>query len=361
MNQKKRIEWIDYARVCAIVCVILCHATENSYRDVIFGERTIGPALWIIENTLFTIGRMGVPLFLAISGTLLLAKEKNVVSFYKKSLLPILLTTEIWFAADYLFVCVIQNQDFNPAQLILEMLFLQEPALSHMWYMPMIIGIYLFLPFLSKVMKQFENGSVFLVPFLVLFVTSVFIPTVNTFLSQGIFSTGSIEIQIDVSFGGGVYGLYLISGYFIGSRKILNRFSTECLAVIFLLAFILNTAGQYFLYSHSYFESDHLIWYTSIGIFVMGLLLFEFIRRGQGRVWKCFHIRASALARCSFGIYLIHKLVLECCITYLPLSMMKDIPEIILIGLISFFVSLAIVSAFCGKLKPVGKILFLIK
>lgn len=68
MNQAsgKRVEWIDYARISAILCVILCHAVESCYRPVILGEQRIGILPWIVENTLFTAGRLGVPVFLCI-------------------------------------------------------------------------------------------------------------------------------------------------------------------------------------------------------------------------------------------------------------------------------------------------------
>ena len=95
MTQKKREAWLDYARIFAILCVICCHAVENYYGAVVSGNERIDFVPWIVENTLFTIGRLGVPLFLAISGTLLLNREKDVFSFYKKSVLPLIVTTEI--------------------------------------------------------------------------------------------------------------------------------------------------------------------------------------------------------------------------------------------------------------------------
>ena len=52
MNQAsgKRVEWIDYARISAILCVILCHAVESCYRPVILGEQRIGILPWIVET-----------------------------------------------------------------------------------------------------------------------------------------------------------------------------------------------------------------------------------------------------------------------------------------------------------------------
>ena len=46
-----------------------------------------------------------------------------------------------------------------------------------------------------------------------------------------------------------------------------------------LLAFLLNTAGQRFLYSHGFYKTNGLYWYSDAAIFLMGLILFELLRR----------------------------------------------------------------------------------
>lgn len=72
-----------------------------------------------------------------------MGREYRVKEFYKSSLLPLVLTTEIWMIANYLFVCSpVQDHVFKIDELFREMLFLERPSLSHMWYMPMIIGVY---------------------------------------------------------------------------------------------------------------------------------------------------------------------------------------------------------------------------
>ena len=103
---RERKGWIDYARVCAVFCVVLCHATESFYGAVVRGEARIDTGLWMLENTLFTVGRLGVPLFLAITGALLLGRELEPGKFYRKSLFPLVGTTEIWIVLNYVFVCV---------------------------------------------------------------------------------------------------------------------------------------------------------------------------------------------------------------------------------------------------------------
>lgn len=155
---KSRKIWLDVVRATAILCVVLCHSVEAFYRPVLLGQLQVSFPLWNIENLLFTVGRMGVPLFLATTGALILPRDyPDVSAFYKKSLLPLFLTTEIWIFFNYIFCCVIEHQTFNISRLLLEMLFLKSSSLSHMWYMPVILGCYIALPFLSRLLQTSTN------------------------------------------------------------------------------------------------------------------------------------------------------------------------------------------------------------
>lgn len=65
---KSRKPWLDIIRATAILCVVLCHSVEAFYRPVLLGQLRLSFPFWNIENLLFTVGRIGVPLFLATTG-----------------------------------------------------------------------------------------------------------------------------------------------------------------------------------------------------------------------------------------------------------------------------------------------------
>ena len=114
------------------------------------------------DNT-FSISRLGVPIFLLLTGYLTLSKEINsdedVKKFYKRNLLPIVITTEIWIVLYTIFIWMWRKQEFNYIVLIKRMLFLDIDMFSNMWYMPMIIGMYIAIPFLSKIVKTYSMKS----------------------------------------------------------------------------------------------------------------------------------------------------------------------------------------------------------
>lgn len=359
--QKKREAWIDYVRILAILLVVLCHSVEAYYWSVMQGEEQIRFLPWLVENTLFIIGRLGVPLFLAISGTLLLGREYDIFSFYKKSVLPLVVTTEIWTIFNFLFACIVYKKPFTLALLLRQILFLDAPSLSHMWYMPMIIGIYIFIPFVSKLLQEYSRIRYYLIPMLLVGISSVLIPTITVFLNEDVLGELRIGLRIDTDFGGGVYGLYLIMGYFIGRKKILKKVKTLYLLAIMTICLIGNTAGQFYIYSHHYYKWDDLLWYTSLPIFLIGLSLFELFRRSERILENNNFAVVSALARGSFGIYLLHNPIKILCFRYLPMDHVNEMIKIIILFIMSAGLSIVILVPFLVKWKKAGKILFFIK
>lgn len=358
---RERKAWIDWARACAIFCVVLCHAAESCYGSVLRGEQRIGTALWLAENTLFTIGRLGVPLFLAITGVLLLGRELEPGKFYKKSLLPLFVTTEIWIVFNYLFVCIFQDVEFKLVDLISEMCFLRTLELSHMWYMPMILGVYLALPFLSMAVRAVQDVKAFRFPYLIGMIAFLVIPTINVFMAEAVPGGETLKFKLELDFMGGVYGLYLFGGYFIARYRLLGKVKSIYLLLTGMIAFAINTAGQYYLYINEFYKSTRLLWYSSVFIFVMGLILFELIRRIFDKEQAHTAGVVEVTARCSFGIYLLHKPILVLCMKYLPLEQWEVAADFVILLAAGLLISILLLLPFYGKWKKAGRLLFLIK
>lgn len=79
---KSRKPWLDIIRATAILCVVLCHSVEAFYRPVLLGQLRLSFPFWNIENLLFTVGRIGVPLFLATTGALMLPRCPGIIRMF---------------------------------------------------------------------------------------------------------------------------------------------------------------------------------------------------------------------------------------------------------------------------------------
>lgn len=297
---KQRIVWIDWARFLAIIFVVFCHSIEVEYFDVRFGNADVGFGTWLFQNVVFTIGRVGVPFFLMITGTLMLGRQHCVKEHYVKTVLPLLLTTEIWIVLNFIFVNWSKGIDIK--LLIAQMLFLKSPEMSHMWYMPMILGFYLVIPYLAKIIKDSTIKQIS-VPLLVAIIAFFCIPTYNAFAGEVIEKLPSVSTVIDISFLGGVYGVYMVLGFYIGQKKLLEKVPAWVLIMVVILSFCANTVCAHNFLQNRLFHTDIFGWYDSPFVLASSVALFEMVRR------ICKHEVAfiGYVARTSFGIYLLHN------------------------------------------------------
>ncbi len=111
---KKRIFWIDVVKVIAICMVIYAHVfwiIRDAKIDGTFAME------FFLKNSI--VVSLGVPLFMMVSGTLLFDKsftsKLDILAFYKRSLLPLVITAEIWIIAYSLVV----QESFSLKELLL--------------------------------------------------------------------------------------------------------------------------------------------------------------------------------------------------------------------------------------------------
>ena len=104
------------------------------------------------------IGRIGVPFFLMITGYLLLDRsydDERVCKFWTKNCKGLIIVTVLWsiIYALSLQVITLENSQVNFAEA-------GNLFFSHMWYMPMIIGMYISIPFVASALKHFNTETI---------------------------------------------------------------------------------------------------------------------------------------------------------------------------------------------------------
>ena len=141
-TEKERIFYYDALRAFAIIAVIICHL------DHFFGPLTT-PTQIIGQMAFHDIGRIGVPIFLMISGALLLNRSYPSLSgFLKRRFARIVYPFIFW-------IIIILGQlychSYN-AKFIWGV-FIGEPSIT--WYFWTLIGIYLFIPVINSFVKEY--------------------------------------------------------------------------------------------------------------------------------------------------------------------------------------------------------------
>jgi surface polysaccharide O-acyltransferase-like enzyme len=135
---------------------------------------------WVIVDIYQSIGRMGVPLFVMLTGALLLAPSKQgeeLGVFFKKRFSRIGLPFIFWAAAYFLWDAYVENQPVSQGFFVNG--FLVGPYFTF-WYLYMLMGLYLLTPFLRLMVAQ-ASEKIFKYFLVIWFVGSAIVPIVASF------------------------------------------------------------------------------------------------------------------------------------------------------------------------------------
>lgn len=322
LTKSSRMLYLDIARVVAIFLVCLNHAVNRSYSNYHgqMAEFLSTPLISTLFKTFCTVAsQFGVPLFLMISGVLLMKKSirsiDDIKLFYKHNLLGVFITAEIWYAIIYWFLVL-----FSPKyQYILDggittallgmvktMLFVDQVTFDGMWYMPMILCIYTTIPFLIIAKDQLmadKFSPVVLLPLGILYLVIMVLPAVNTALEMAGLPALSAKIYEENLFP--MFYIYIFAGYFVG-QGCLFRLKTWLIILVAVGLFATCYTIQYFAYSQ---PMDYLVSYSFPLLPICGAFLFELFRR-MAPIFQKLGPLLGYLSRIAFGIYFLHIIIM---------------------------------------------------
>lgn len=344
----KREVYFDFLRIIAAFSVVMLHSAAQFWYTLDIFSRE-----WIIANSYDAVFRFGVPIFVMISGALFLNSKYSVdiKRLYTHNILRYVVIYLLWCSIYGLWDArTFQFAEVGWKPYVREML----GGRYHLWFLPMIIGIYLLLPVLKSWVNSAEkkNLQYFLILFLVFQVGAETLRalTVTDELHQIL---DKIQIEMVCSYVGYfVWGYYLIR---VGvSQKIRN---------LFYIAVIPAVAGNIILGNHLAHSAGKAVGsiYDSFGIFTFviatALFLFFSERFGESqlegrRLWLLQEVSKDTL-----GIYLLHIGVMEVLIELGIHSMM--IPNVVGIPVFALlcFVLCMLITALLRRIPYIGKYL----
>ena len=313
-GKSKRIFYLDALRTLAIISVIIFHVFLVTRRGI-RGDFAAIPSLnWFICDITGVGFRIGVDLFLLLTGALLLGRNyDSIKSFLYKRVPRVTIPMLFWGFVISVVMFIIASfipgfHNVNSITLVSFLTFLikayfaKAATFGPYWYFWMIMGIYLLLPIFNRWVLNCDIKEVEYVLVLWL-ITCLF---TYTFLE---------DFPIDLSNIAGPMGM-VIMGYYLKNteRKLLNN---PYFAIVMIVASLaVAVACSYMLSSptHMRFFKDYAIFtvFEVIGIF---LLFKNFDKLNINlKIFKnennIFHRAVSSIARYSYGIYLIHQFLL---------------------------------------------------
>ena len=149
---KKRILYLDELRLFAILCIILLHSL-SLFRYFCFDNNTFDFTFWTIFDSLT---RIGLPIFFMLTGILMFQKkDEDYLEFFKKRVLRLIIAYIIFYFIYYFYDVLINHYAFSLYEYVYSMT--TGAVIYHLWFMPVIIMIYLFLPFLKKLVLSLNK------------------------------------------------------------------------------------------------------------------------------------------------------------------------------------------------------------
>ena len=325
-NQKNQhIVWLDVVRFIAMFTVVCCHCTDpfNFYPGTApnIGEIKLWGAIY------GSVLRPCVPLFVMITGALLLPVRGDASTFYKKRIPRVFYPFLIWSVLYNLFPWITGLLGLNP-QIILdffpyagEEVMQQSFSVSleyilmipfnfsilavHMWYIYLLIGLYLYLPVFSAwVEKASERAKLM---FLLAWGVTLLLPYYYQFVSNYLWGTCSWNsFGMLYAFAG--FNGYLLLGHYLKNLEWSLRKTLAIGIPMFAAGYAVTFLGFRHITALPEYTDEMLelfFTYCSLNVVMMTIPVFMLAKKVKVNSERMKKALAN-LTVCGFGIYMIH-------------------------------------------------------
>lgn len=337
---KERELYIDRLRVFATFSVIILHCNAPYFIDAeIYGTKT-----WCFVNIVNSIIRWGVPIFLMISGKLLInsTRDESIARFIFNRCSRVVLPFFMWSIIYYINSSIRVGNEIKISVFITK--FLEKNISYHFWYVYTLFGIYLYVP-LFKSLKFLDRDRIIKYIFCVIFITSTVIP----FISR----LAGIKIFAIVNIFNGYLGWFLF-GYIIDKINFSKKYRLY-IYILGIIGIFVSVLGTSLLSSVKYIDAFFNGGYQ-LNVYMIATMVFVFVKYEDVKVIQSKSSNAvfKYLANLSYGVYLIHIIVLN----RLQLILIIDRPYIavIIYSFLTILISFC-VTHFIHKITNKSKIL----
>lgn len=321
---------LDLLRIFATFAVIILHTAKRAWYVA-----DVASSGWSFVNFYDCAVRWAVPVFVMISGALMADREYTLKDLYGRKILR-LVTCYIFWNLIYLMIWTMEGaSDWLLSKVLIE-------GNYHLWFIPMIIGLYIALPIINKITADKKLTSYFLVISLIF---SFILPQTVAVLGKfddahaANFSAAYDNFHIFMFIG---YSFYFVMGYFLVKTKL-----SQTVKAMLLIAGAVGLFATVFLTSvmsgRNGAADDMFMDYMTVNVMLMSVgvfVLFTMLPGGKGKEHKFIRL----LSRSSFGVYLVHEAFLIFMDKHMDFGVMTISPliSVPLISLVVFVLSYAV-------------------
>lgn len=283
--------WPDFARIAAIIAVVVTHTVAGTVERTAFGSR-----IWWGSVMLDAATSWAVPVFAMLSGALLLAPDhwRGTATFYRRRLVRVGIPAVVWIAIYFAWRTWYLGEPFGLMKAWT--ITLSGFPFFHLYFLFVILGLYAITPFLWTLVHTMRRGEVVGLAAGCL-VLNWFAGYLN---SLGVVSKPNAATFFLLYIG------YFLAGYVL-REVVVTGWRLSLLVVGVAVTVVGETVESYALGG----QLAPLYKYSALTT-VMSLMIFVvFVQAGRiatARGWSGRSTRV--LAGAAFGVYLVHPIVI---------------------------------------------------
>lgn len=328
---KERLVWLDVVRFIAMFAVVMCHCCDPFN----FTPSVTDPALKLCGAVYGCLLRPCVPLFVMITGALLLPVKQDAGPFYKKRITRVLWPFLIWSVLYCMFPFITKllglksdvilaffpyaSEALQQQSLSLSLINTAKIALNfgeidaHMWYIYLLIGLYLYMPLFSAwVEKASDKAKRW---FFVAWGITLFVPFYREYVDPYLWGACSWNEFYALYYFAGFNG-YLLAGHYLRHHR------QSLIKVLlwgipsFIIGYAITFAGYYPIALNPQSTPEQLelfFYFLSPNVVMMTLPIFALCMHVEVRNERI-KLMLANLTTCGFGVYMIHFFLTGPCI-----------------------------------------------
>lgn len=356
-NSQQHVVWIDYLRIIACLMMVLAHSC-----DPFVGQFGANDTEFLTGTWFGSCLRSAVPLFVMVSGVLLLPVKIEMGAFYRRRLSRVVFPLIVWSVITPIVYTIYMNNvgTINPLQdassytwssavdKIVYFPISFNYDTTPLWYLYMLVGLYLFMPIISPWLK--ESSAKTIRVFLYIWGFTLFIPYISilsSFVAQSDFAFGTMGLFGVCDWN--PYGMfyyfsgflgYIVLAYYLREYPLKWSVSKSVMICVplFIVGAIITAVG--FLQIQSYFPGQYpmleKIWFfNSFNVALMTFAVFVLIQKIN---WRPSAFVAT-VANLTFGIYLTHFFVVQVAYDFIYSLAIPAYAQVLAIALSAFIAS----------------------
>lgn len=305
----ERKQYCDYLRVFATFAVVVLHVSATNWYIT-----DVNGMDWQVFNFYDSIVRWGVPIFVMISGSLFLGRDVSLKKIYSKYILRMVVAFVFWS----LFYALMTKDTFEKG--IFYGLKIHIGAIAsghyHMWFVLMIIGLYMCIPFIKKIVSEERTTKYFLV---LSFVFAFFIPwsirITNDFVAYkseivtkivGVVNSNVSSMSMNMVLG---YTFYFVLGYYLDRKEIEKKYR-GIIYIIGILGFAFTVVVDLVVALRTKQCCGNYYGYFNVNVLCEAVAIHTLFKYHDYRNERLNRF-AVTLSKYGFGAYLIHAFFIE--------------------------------------------------